>query len=266
MTDAVICCIAKNEELYILEWIKYHLKLGFSYIYIYDNNDDNNKLVNYLNTTELFENEKTKNKIIIIPFKGKARQLEAYNNFIIHQSHKHKWVAILDCDEFIVLKNWEPITKFLSKVCKNGSLVLHWRVFGDSGRSNYSSEPVTERFTMCWKELFHMVKSISVCSHVKSIDDAHLATLNNGYNHDSSGRIVRRNDDKSRARLKFVNFAYINHYFGKSYEEWLIKKNRGCADGVPNRTDPEFFNHNRNEVQDLSAHLFYINPDLDFST
>ncbi len=32
-----LVCIAKNEDYYIDEWIKYHLKLGFSDIHVYQN-------------------------------------------------------------------------------------------------------------------------------------------------------------------------------------------------------------------------------------
>lgn len=32
-----IVCIAKNEDNYIDEWIKYHTKLGFDYVYVYQN-------------------------------------------------------------------------------------------------------------------------------------------------------------------------------------------------------------------------------------
>ena len=33
-----LVCIAKNEDDYIEEWVNYHLKLGFSKIFIYENN------------------------------------------------------------------------------------------------------------------------------------------------------------------------------------------------------------------------------------
>ena len=33
-----LVCIAKNEDNYLDEWIKYHLKLGFSEIFVYQNN------------------------------------------------------------------------------------------------------------------------------------------------------------------------------------------------------------------------------------
>jgi cellulose synthase/poly-beta-1,6-N-acetylglucosamine synthase-like glycosyltransferase len=35
----VIVAIAKQEQRYIEEWVKYHLGLGFSHIYLYDNED-----------------------------------------------------------------------------------------------------------------------------------------------------------------------------------------------------------------------------------
>ena len=34
-----LCAIAKCENLYIKEWVDYHLKLDFDHIYIYDNNE-----------------------------------------------------------------------------------------------------------------------------------------------------------------------------------------------------------------------------------
>ena len=33
-----LVCIAKNEDLYIDEWIDYHFKLGFDEIFVYQNN------------------------------------------------------------------------------------------------------------------------------------------------------------------------------------------------------------------------------------
>lgn len=37
---AAICCVAKDEEPYLKEWIAHHLSLGFQHIYICDNNDE----------------------------------------------------------------------------------------------------------------------------------------------------------------------------------------------------------------------------------
>ena len=265
--DAVICCIAINEELYLEEWIKYNLKLGFSHIYIYDNNKDQSQLTNYLENTTIYQNETIKKKVSILPMPGRNKQYVAYNHFLKHFALKHKWVSILDCDEFIVLKNWVPITQFLNQVCKRGSVYLHWRVYGDNGHKHYSNEPVTKRFTACSEELFHVGKSISVCKHINTVVNPHSPVLKPKFLlHDCSGRILTDYVDYSPQKQKFINFAYINHYFGKSFEEWQHKKKRGKADDVSVRTDAEFKNHNFNNVQDASAWKFYIDPNLNFFT
>ena len=35
---SALVCIAKNEDHYIDEWLRYHLKLGFGRIFVYQNN------------------------------------------------------------------------------------------------------------------------------------------------------------------------------------------------------------------------------------
>lgn len=260
--DAVICCIAKLEGPYILEWVTYHLKLGFSKIYIFDNNNDKTRLRSYF-TNRDYVSQQIANKVVLIHFPGNPAQLEAYEKFRINYSYKHTWVAILDCDEFIVLKKWEPITIFLSKFCKQGTLSLNWRLFGDSGRTNYSSEPVTQRFTLCESKLNCHVKSISVCKDIKYLNHPHMPELKNGYQHDVNGTKINGPFNNNNESL---NIAYINHYFGKTREEWQIKKDRGKATGEMKRTDCEFDAHNFNEVEDLSAHNFYTDSSLNFFT
>ena len=40
-----LCAIAKDENLYISDFLKYYKKLGYDHIYIYDNNDINDEKV-----------------------------------------------------------------------------------------------------------------------------------------------------------------------------------------------------------------------------
>ena len=35
----VVCAMAKNEHLYINEWVSHYVKLGFDTIYLYDNDN-----------------------------------------------------------------------------------------------------------------------------------------------------------------------------------------------------------------------------------
>ena len=74
--DTVICCIAKKETNYIEEWIRYHLKLGFSKIYIFDNSDDF-ELRDFLSNSKI-----DFSKIMLIHFPGKGKQLMTYYTFL----------------------------------------------------------------------------------------------------------------------------------------------------------------------------------------
>ena len=87
--------IAKNEELYIEDWILYHFLKGFDKICIYDNNDNMETLPNLLkNSIKL---NSFKDKILIKHWNG--LQTDAYIDY--WKSNDFDWVSILDVDEFI---------------------------------------------------------------------------------------------------------------------------------------------------------------------
>jgi len=247
--DAVVCCIAKNEENYLNEWVNYNLKLGFSHIYIYDNSD-NNSLKRFF----------TDNRVKVIHMPGKQKQIMAYNDFLKKYSAQHTWVAILDCDEFITMENYEPISDYLKKHCASGSLGLSWRLFGDSGKLSYSAEPVLERFTMCEYEPNLHVKVIARCEDVESIPSPHYVTLKPGkQQRDPTGRIMGVQYYNDKPTLKGM---YINHYFCKTREEWKKKQARGKADLLDIRPDNDFDRHNFNEVEDTRARDWFRRGEL----
>ena len=40
-----LCALAKNEHLYINEWVKHYIDMGFDKIFIYDNDDKDSKYI-----------------------------------------------------------------------------------------------------------------------------------------------------------------------------------------------------------------------------
>lgn len=257
--DAVICCIVLLEEPYLMEWITYHLKLGFSKIYIYDNSP-NFDLQHFFDQTP----DKIKDKIVLTHFPGSVQQIKAYEHFRINYSKKHTWVAIIDLDEFIVLKEWIPITQFLEKYCPTGSLSLNWRLFGSNNLISYSSEPVTCRFTKCEEKANRHVKTISRCQDIQNMW-IHYVHLKPGFIQKDCHQHNLGGKSPFNYHPNTLDVAYINHYFTKSKDEWTIKRKRGRADTVDKRVDEEFILHDKNEVTDLSARNFYNDATLDFS-
>ena len=55
-------------------------------------------------------------KVTIIKFDGKCKQIDAYNDFIYKYSVNYDWCAFFDMDEFIVLKKSKTINDFLQNI------------------------------------------------------------------------------------------------------------------------------------------------------
>jgi hypothetical protein len=231
----VICCIAKNEDLYINEWINYHLNLGFSKIYIYDNSFKN--LLKDLNS----------NKIKVIHYPGACKQYLAYNDFLKTYSFNHMYAAIIDCDEFIVLKKHDNINHFLEDYNIDTGICINWKLFGSNGHIKYSSEPVLERFTMCQNDLNIHVKCIIKCCNVFEYNNPHCPTNYFGSIKDTNNNIIIGPFNSTGT----YDVAQINHYFTKSKEEFELKRLRGMADNNKIRNLDDFNLHDRNEIKEI---------------
>ena len=149
--NSVICAIAKNENAYLLEWAEHHLSLGFSHIYIYDNNDIDGERI-----TDVFESTAIREKITIIDIRGQRYIQKRVYNECYHQMN-FDWCAFIDIDEFIVLDQHKNITDFLSIFTGQEAIHLNWKCYGDNGAINKSSLLVQQRFTETWKKNVYYV-------------------------------------------------------------------------------------------------------------
>lgn len=243
INDAVICAIALDEELYIDEWIKYNLALGFSHIYIYDNSNDNS-----------LKNKKS-NKVTIIHFPGKTKQLEAYNIFTRTYKKKHKWCAFIDCDEFISLKKHNTIMDFLNEYNNYNSIAINWLMFGTSHKISYSSEPVTKRFQYCSSVLHHHIKCITKIANIDKYISPHYPELLQGNIYDVNNNIIV-GPSNTNFDMKVI---CIHHYYTKSEEEFLKKIKRGKSDIDEKRSIDELngIHLQNNDVFNSDAWDFY---------
>jgi hypothetical protein len=244
--DAVACCIAKDEDLYIDEWLQYNLKLGFSRIYVYDNTDDFRLGMAGLHVRYP--------AITLLHAPGPRMQMTAYNHCLSTFGPLHTWMAFLDVDEFIVLRSHSSVVHLLQEHCANGALSLNWFLYGSGGHKEYIPEPVTRRFL--WREpsANQHVKTIVKTRDATILLSPHYAVLTNGTQHDTNGRAFEGpfNPDGP------VDVACIHHYFVKSRCEFERKVKRGKADIDEMRTMDEFDMWDKNEVMDDSAWMFLI--------
>jgi hypothetical protein len=237
MVDSKIalCCMAKNEDLYIEEWLKYNFKVGFDRIFVYMN--DWRYLPKHKNITK-------------IEWDGNAMQLRAYNNFIHTYGNEYDWVAFFDVDEYLVLKKHENIKAFLSEY-NYPSIGINWALFGDNGLKEYDNRLVLERFTM---------RQIGINRHVKTILRPKGVYMTNPHccnrgAHSPEGVFFEGPFNPQGSD----EIAQLNHYFGKTLPEFVKKAERGRPDiAASSRSIEDFHCHNFNEVEDLTALKFSL--------
>ena len=110
---AVIWVIVAAGEMYLDEWIDYHLGSGFIYIFIYDNSVDFDLDQSWLECCPHLCR-----KVTVQHYPGSGKQLPAYQhcvkNHLIPQHHG--WAAFFDADEFLFLKKHTDITHFYKSI------------------------------------------------------------------------------------------------------------------------------------------------------
>jgi len=183
-------------------------------------------------------------------------QETAYNNFIQTYHTKYDWVAFFDIDEFLVLKKHKNIKEFIGDYSNYYAIGINWVYFGDNGilfDGNYS---LISRFTK---------RQIGVDSHVKCIIKLD-PRIEYSIHQPKNFEVVDTNFNTFTGPFNPIgddNIAHINHYYCRTWEEWINKKNRGRAD-VPlghNEhfiSDILFFERNLNDIEDTSALDFYL--------
>ena len=229
-----ICAIVKNENLYLREWIEYHVKIGFDKIILYDNNDPEGEVPNVViqdyidkeivTVYDIRKNEKTiKNQILTY-----NECLEKYKNSDID------YMAFLDIDEFVFIEKYNNIHQLYDNMpyYKYDAVLLSWMMFGDNGHLYYENKPVQERFTKSGDFKYNINLDLNASQMIKSIvklksnanfipGNPHVP-VNNACN--SWG--VECSVNNYCTNLSYPNYGviYIKHYYTKSLTEFLYRR------------------------------------------
>jgi len=248
---------AKNESEYIQEWCAFHKAAGVDIIYLYDN--------------ESFDDMKEKLRPFIDSgfvkyhyVEGKGRQMQTYKEAFNRHRKECKYLAIIDCDEYLFSvdtnrKLKESIKSFFLKNKYAGGLVVNWIMFGDNGHVRTPSGLCFESFTkraLPGKSGTIHVKSIMQTKDTLFINTPHSAIYKWGkaaYSQD--GKIV---PGPFNTINHYPTPIHLNHYFCKSIEQWHKRRNIGDV-FTPDFIRPvsTFHTHNNNDVEDVSI-LAYL--------
>jgi hypothetical protein len=216
--------IVKNEALYIEEWLEYHLLLGVQKFYLYDN-ESNDNLLQILQPY-------IKAGIVeykYFPYTGK--QVLAYNDILEKAKKETYWLAAVDIDEFIIPIENKTIPDFLKDFEQYAGVKINWLMYGSSGEKHWRKELVIERFKKHEKKNAHFGRIVKTICNPRAVYkmDVHepfyfrfAVAVNSSKN---SQKCYYMDTEQVYDKIR------INHYYTKSYEECLLKINKGRVDG-----------------------------------
>jgi hypothetical protein len=256
--ELIVVTKVKNEASYIKEWIEYHKLVGVEKFIIYDNESEDN-------LKEILQPYIDSGEVVYIFQPGGFRQ---FQEDIVTESIKKyrnisKWIAVIDIDEFIVPLKREKITDVIDDIekiveRKIYSLEIHWVMYGYSGHYSKPEGLVIENYT----------KSAGINRHVKSIVNPRTVIryeVHSGF-HFFLLQGIEVDDSNT---LNLIEHIRINHYYTRSYEDWISKEVRNNKLSKEEYKlpdfDPDFLSDKEDRVMDkyiplLKNKLLRISP------
>lgn len=230
-----IVAITQGEYDYLAEWIDYHLGVGVDHFYIYDNNPPEDArtletLKPYIAAGIVERYEWPNYWKHMLFFDG--CQLYAYHDALKKATHKTKWLALIDTDEFLVPMKNSSLTKALDKYYSRGVLIyVNWLNFGTSEKSLNPKEHILPHLTACGdpKDPKHTFGK-TICRpefvNATQINNVHYINCPERYM-DGSGKVMI-NAFQGDAPIE-TDVLRINHYpLRDETFLWNIKLPRYC--------------------------------------
>jgi hypothetical protein len=262
----VLVATMRNEGPFILEWVAYHLAVGFTEIVICTNDcvDESPRLLERLH--EVLPVAHLANPV----GPDEEPQLAAYRRAeALSAVRDADWLMVLDADEFLNIHvGGGTVPDLLDAVPDATAFLLNWRLFGNSGHEEWRPGFVCERFTraaaagdpvnLSFKTLFTRSDAYGckLLPHGPAYaDEARLAELRyvNG-----AGVLVppyfaaNRGFLQSEPELVSWKLAQVNHYNTRSREDYLVKHERGGGLAISWELDQSWAAFNKNDETDLS--------------
>jgi len=237
MQYCALCCIAKDEDRFLKEWLTYHALIGFEHFFIYDN-------LSAVPIAELLDGWASPAQVTVIRNPSELSQGIVYTHCLQHYGNGFKWIAFLDVDEFIRLKpasgELADIRIFLAEFEPYAGVGLNWRMFSSAGHDDTPPGPVIGNYTRTFGDDAH-IKSIVQPAKVHGCAGPHAFHPNPGEHAVNADRFPI--PPAFPFTVPATDRAAINHYFYKSRQCFAHKIAKGNPCNIERR------------MQDFEHHL-----------
>jgi hypothetical protein len=240
-----VLCMARDEAPYLPEFIAHYRAIGAERIFIYsnDNSDGTDALLRW------FAGAAPVMPIFTTAAKGVNIQRKNYEHalLMLPELRLFEWVALVDADEFLrpAARFGHRLTEMLDAAPPDTDAILfpwRWRLWDRA----FARAPglLAERYPHA--AIHNSFKPVFRPARVTSLRDIHAPRLEAGgifrdtaFAPIAGGKLWAPNSPKTDEG------GWIDHYWAKSFEEFLVKKRRGdslaSADGAFQRDLSLFF-------------------------
>lgn len=223
-TTSVICAIVKDEQRFIREWAEYYLNIGFDKLYVYEDfgsRTHKNEISDYIEQHKVELISLDDANIINKSIRGTRVQSTLYSLFLSwcrKGDIKADWIGFFDVDEFLVFDEGYDLNKLEEDFSNYGGVLLAWKIYGANGHISRPSGGVVESYT----------KAMPLNSRIDSASEWNVKSLVNVSKCDGKKHIhvfngcVRTDYTKAEGSTPLLfEKAWLNHYFTKSWEDYL---------------------------------------------
>ena len=241
-----LTAIIKNED-YLEEFLIYYIILGVEHFFLYDNESTiplKKRLIQPI----------FKEKCTIIDFPGKVMQMKAYQDCLKRTKLLSTWLIIVDGDEYIFPKKCFNLREFLNDYKDYQAIGINWIMFGSSNHKTKQGGFLTGKYTRCGDFNQH-IKTITKPYYTTSMNGVHSVKTINPNKFIDAGKNILSGPFNKHNNTEIIQ---INHYWGKSLEDYKIKINRGNADILEKRKFLNNYMSLFNNNEDLSLKKKYL--------
>jgi hypothetical protein len=235
---ACILTTMRNEGPHILDWVSYHLSIGFDHIFVYtnDNADGSDELLRTLarhGVLTLIENAAA-------PTLSPQHKAYSHALMLLPQILDYRWTALIDADEYIGFDTgmFRNIVDFITwqEAQPVDAIALCWLLHVAGRDDQWTPQTTLRRFPM---------RERGINAHVKSLFRTNMFWHSHPhFPHSALGRPFTFRTEGGRlhhllnltdrlaafAETPSAEFAWVNHYIMRTAGEAVLKLARGRAD------------------------------------
>ena len=238
MENKIYLSTNMRDERNVIEWVIYHLIIGFDKILIVDNNSE-------IPIKTLIKEYNLSNYVDVIEYSiNGAIKIDILNNYVKPYMliNQVDWFIHLDADEYLNLNNnYQNVKDLLNIFNKNDTnmIAINWLNFGSNFHDVCPEGLLIENYIKCDTDCYVMGAGYPVKCFVNPYEITYTE-------HPHYWFMTNNNKGKSARNLNWKigpyndNFngmlepVYINHYAVQSYEEYMRRKINRVRDDYGN--------------------------------